>query len=122
MLVMTKFTSIESWLKANPSKAEIAKVLNVINKGQMTVLRREMYEAEDYLRKLNRSVASLAKMGFPVPAEMTEKVETTSKRVDELKKVVPVVKIVRKKKVVIEAPKVEEPVVEASVVDEPVVE
>jgi len=118
---MAKFSSIQEWLATNPSKAEVAKILNVINKGQMTVLRREMYEAEDYLRKLNRSVANLTKMSFPIPAEMTEKVETTSKRIAELKKVVPVVKIVRKKKVVeelkVEEPKAEEPKAEEAVVE-----
>ena len=120
---MTKFTTIQEWLASKPAKAEVTKVLNMINKGQVSVLRREMYEAEDYLRKLNRSVASLTKMKFPIPAEMTEKVEITSKRIAELKKVVPVITIKRKKKVepVVEVRTVEDAVAEP-VVEEPVVE
>ena len=104
---MEKFISIEAWLKTKPSKDQVTKVLNLINKGQVSNLRRDLYESEDYLRKLNRSVANLTKMKFPIPAEMTAEVEATTKKIEELKKVVPVVKIVRKKKVA-EEPKVEE--------------
>lgn len=115
---MAKFTTVQEWLATKPAKAEVTKVLNVINKGETSRLRQDMYQSEDYLRKLNRSVANLTKMKFPIPAEMTAEMEKTTKKIEELKKVVPVVKIVRKKKVA-EEPKVEEPAqVEEQVAEE----
>lgn len=117
---MAKFTTVQEWLASKPAKAEVSKILNVINKGETSRMRRDMYEAEDYLRKLNRTVANLTKMSFPIPAEMTEKVEITTRRIAEFRKVVPVITIKRKKPAV-EVRTVEdvvaEPVVEEAVVE-----
>lgn len=96
---MEKFTSIESWLKTKPSKDQVTKVLNLINKGVVSNLRKEMYQAEDHLRKLRRTVVSLQKINCPVPEKIEKEIEETQKRIQDLKKVVPVITVKRKKKI-----------------------
>jgi hypothetical protein len=115
---MTKFTSIQEWLATKPAKAEVTKVLNVINKGETSRMRHEMYEAEDHLRKLKRSFVYLQKVDCPVPEKIEKEIEETQKKIAELKKVVPVITVKRKKPIVpapvVAEPKVEEPAVEAA--------
>lgn len=104
---MVKYQSIESWIKSNPSKDEVTKVLNMINKIQGSKLRRDLYAAENYLRKLNGSVVQLNKVKFPLPKEITKEIELTKKKIEELRKVVPVIKQHKKQVILVtEEPKV----------------
>lgn len=115
---MEKYTSIEAWLKTKPTKDQVTKVLNLINKGETSRMRQEMYKLEDHLRKLRRSFVYLQRVNCPVPEKIEKEIEETQLKIQELKKVVPVIKVNRKKPVV-EAKPIEEAVKE---VVEPVVE
>ena len=86
---MTKFTTIESWLKANPSQEEVTKVLFLINRGETNKLRKECWEKEQYLRKLYRSRTYLEKVNIPMPKQMVEEIEKTRKSIEALKKLIP---------------------------------
>ena len=94
---MTKFTSIQSWLEAKPSLEEVTKVLMLINKGETNKTRKELYEAENYLRKLYRSRTYLDKVQIPMPKQMLQFIDETKKKIEDLKKLVPAPKLKPKK-------------------------
>lgn len=96
---MKKFTTIQSWLATKPSQEEQNKVLNVINRGETSRLRKDLYETEAYMRKLKRSTFFLNRANFKMPKELEEAITATQVRLDELRAQVPVIKVNRKKAV-----------------------
>ena len=102
---MRKFATIESWLETNPSKDELAKVINLINKGVSHEVRRNLYEAENYLRKLYRSSFYLNKANFPMPKEIATEIEATKKKIEAFRKELPEQKI-KPRKFVTDVPEV----------------
>ena len=94
---MTKFTTIQSWLEAKPEQEEILKVLSLINKGETHKIRKELYEAENYLRKLYRSRTYCERAGFSLPKQALQFIDETKKKIEDLKKLVPAPKLKPKK-------------------------
>lgn len=90
---MTKFTTIQSWLEAKPEQEEILKVLTLINKGETHKLRKELYEAENYLRKLYRSRTYCERAGFSLPKQALGFIDDTKKKIEDLRKLVPAPKL-----------------------------
>jgi len=86
---MTKFKTIEEWLKSKPSQDEINKVLNLIHRGEANASRKAVWEAENFLRKLNRSVTYLDKVGIKPNLELVNQIKETKAKIAELKKDLP---------------------------------
>lgn len=86
---MTKFKSVEEWMKSNPSSDEMLKVLNLINKGAASSVRKAVYENEQFLRKLYRSQAYLEKVGIKANQELVNQIKETKTKIAELKKELP---------------------------------
>jgi seryl-tRNA synthetase len=96
---MAKFKSIPEWLKTNPSEEEKNRVLLLIQRGETNKTRRELYQLEGYLRKLQATVNSLSKLNIPVSQDLKEPIIETKKKIEELKKDLPeVVKREKKEK------------------------
>ena len=94
---MNKFESIEGWLETKPTPEQIEKVLNFINRGQGSSLRKDLHKLEDKLRKLKGVLIPLNKVGFTIPKELTDEIELIQKEIDNLRPLVPVIKSSRKK-------------------------
>lgn len=88
---MTKFKSVEEWMKSNPSSDEMSKVLNLINKGAASSVRKAVYENEQFLRKLYRSSSYLEKVGIKPNKELTDQIKETKTKIAELKKELPTI-------------------------------
>lgn len=86
---MTKFVSIQEWLKSSPSQDEINKLLALINKGAVSSIRKAVYEKENFLRKLYRSSSYLEKVGIKANKELTDQIKQTKIEIAELKKDLP---------------------------------
>jgi hypothetical protein len=88
---MTKFKTIESWLDSNPSTEEKSKLLILINRGETSKLRKELWEKERFLVKLQSFANHCKKMGFNPPKEEIEAVNKTKKEIESLRKELPVI-------------------------------
>jgi hypothetical protein len=86
---MKRFKSIADWLKTNPSEEEQTKVLILIHRGETSRLRKELWEKEQYLRKLNSFANHCKKLGFSVPVEEKESLAKTKRVIEEIKKELP---------------------------------
>lgn len=86
---MKRFKTIQDWLKSNPSQDEQTKVLLLIHRGETSRLRKELWEKEQYLRKLNSFANHCKKLGFSVPEGEKEALVKTKRVIEELKKELP---------------------------------
>lgn len=86
---MKRFKSIAEWLKTNPSEEEQAKVLILIHRGETSRVRRELWEKEQYLRKLQSFSNHCKKLGFTAPKEEADALTRTQKEIEALKKFLP---------------------------------
>ena len=94
---MKRFKSIADWLKTNPSEEEQTKVLILIHRGETSRVRKELWEKERYLRKLQSFSNHCKKLGFSVPKEESDLLTKTKKEMDELRKELPPVQKREKK-------------------------
>lgn len=86
---MKKFENVEEWLASNPSKEVIERVLNTINRGVVTEIRRELHSKKGELRKIEGAIKAMEKVGLPIGKEITEKVKGLEKEISELQKQLP---------------------------------
>jgi hypothetical protein len=76
---MKNFKSVTEWLKTNPSQDEQTKVLNLINRGASHQVRKEVWQKESYLRKLQGMVRYFDKL------EMKKKINIIEKYLHSIK-------------------------------------
>ena len=86
---MRTFKSITEWLKTNPSEEEQRKVIILINKGAVNQTRREVYELERYLRKLQAGENIMKKLGLPFTEDGQKRIKETKAQIAELSKGLP---------------------------------
>lgn len=86
---MKIFKTIQDWLATNPSKEEQDKVLILIHRGETSRVRKELYEKEGYLRKLQSLANYFNKLDLKLPAEEYKLIEKTKAEIVELKKGLP---------------------------------
>lgn len=86
---MAKFKSIQEWLSTKPSKEEQDKVLTLIHRGETSRVRKELYEKEGYLRKLQALANHFKKLNLKLPDEEYKLIEVTKAEIAELKKGLP---------------------------------
>lgn len=86
---MKRFKSIEEWLKTKPSEEEQSKVLILIHRGETSRVRKELWEKDQYLRKLNSFANHCKKLGFSVPEGEKAALARTKKEIEDLKKELP---------------------------------
>lgn len=93
---MKTLNEIQNWLNTNPSQEEQQKVLNLINRGSYRKMRKEVYEQEKYLRKLQKIAKDMKTLGLAVPKHIPEMIENLVKQIENEKKQLP--KVVKKEK------------------------
>jgi hypothetical protein len=86
---MKTYTNVEEWLKSNPSKEVIERVLNTINRGVLTEIRKEYHKKNGELRKMSKVVSNMGDIGLPITKEIKDAAANLSKEVEELKKQLP---------------------------------
>jgi hypothetical protein len=94
---MKTLASISDWMKTNPKEEEISKVLNVINKMNVTHLRREVYQKERALRALAKLQKTMNSLNYPIPEDLLENMEDVKKSIQEMKKSLPIINKKEKK-------------------------
>jgi len=86
---MAKFKSIQDWLSTKPGKEEQDKVLTLIHRGETSRVRKELYEKEGYLRKLQALANHFRKLDLKLPDSEYKLIEKTKTEIAELKKGLP---------------------------------
>jgi NAD(P)H-dependent FMN reductase len=86
---MKTFKNIADWLKTNPSEEEQGKVIALINKGAVNQTRRQIYELERYLRKLQAGENIMKKLGLPFTEEGQKRIKEIKAQIAELSKGLP---------------------------------
>lgn len=94
---MKTYKTVNEWIKSNPSKEQVEKVLAIVNRGTIHELRVEISEKEKYLRKLLKTEKAFAEIDMKVPKDLEEKIKGVTNEVTDLKKELPVVKKREKK-------------------------
>lgn len=89
---MKKFANIQEWLSTNPTKEEQEKVIALINKGASHEARKQIYEKEKYLRKLNGIARDYNEIEIKTPKEIAESIKAVKKEIEDLRKDLPVFK------------------------------
>jgi len=86
---MKRFKTVQDWLATNPSKEEQDKVLILIHRGATSKARKELYEKEAYLRKLQALANHFGKLNLKLPDDEYKLIEKTKAEITELKKGLP---------------------------------
>lgn len=86
---MKKFETVQEWLDSNPSKEVIERVMNTINRGVVTEIRKEFHAKRGELKKVEKVVKSMKDIDLPVPKEITDKVNAFQKEIADLEKQLP---------------------------------
>jgi len=86
---MKTFKNVQEWLETNPSEDELKKVIDLINKGAVNQTRREVYDLERYLRKLQSGANHLVKLELEPPKDLTDRIKSVKKEIAELSKGLP---------------------------------
>ena len=94
---MKKFETVKEWLESNPSNEVVERVMNTINRGVVTEIRKEFHAKRGELRKVEKVVKSMKDIDLPVPKEITEKVKAFQKEITDLEKQLPQSKKVEQK-------------------------
>lgn len=88
---MKKFKSIQEWISTNPPQEEQNKVLLLIQRGHTSQLRKELYEKERRLVKLQSFARYCAKMGFNPSKQEIEETAKIKLEIEKLRKELPVI-------------------------------
>jgi hypothetical protein len=98
---MKNYKSISEWMESNPSEDEQKKVMALINKGAVNQTRKEIYEEEKYLRKLQAGENIMRKLGFEPTKDVVIRIKEVKAKIVELSKGLPA-PVKRAKKEVVE--------------------
>jgi hypothetical protein len=90
-VMTTKFKSIDQWLKSQPSEEEKTKILILVNRGATSKLRRDIWEKERYVLKLQSFANHCKKLGFTMPEDHLKALASVKKEIETLKKELPII-------------------------------
>ena len=83
------FKNVEEWLASNPSKEVMDRVMNTINRGVVTEIRKEFHAKKGDLRKIEKVIKAMEGVKLPVPKEITDRVKGLEKEIADLEKQLP---------------------------------
>lgn len=87
---MRTFKTIDEWMNTNPPAEEKKKVIALINKGAVSHTRKEIYELQKYLRKLQAGENIMKKLGLPFTEDGLKRIKDVKNQIAELSKGLPV--------------------------------
>lgn len=85
----TFFKTVQEWLDSDPDQETINRVLNTVNRGVVSQMRRNLNQKKSELKKVERIVESMEKIKFPVTKEVKDRVEGLKKEIAKLEKGLP---------------------------------
>ena len=80
------FKSIDEWVKSNPDEDTIAKVLNTVNKGIVTKIKKKVREKNSEIKKMEKMMNAMKDVGFPIDESVLKKISDTKAEVTNLEK------------------------------------
>jgi hypothetical protein len=83
------FKTIDEWVKSNPDKEIIARVLTMVNKGVITDIKKRIREKNSEIKKMEKMVNAMKEVGFPIDNSVLKKITDTRNEVTELEKQLP---------------------------------
>jgi hypothetical protein len=83
------FKSVEEWLSSKPDEETIQKVLAIVNKGVVSQMKRELNGKKTELRKVERTIDSMKKIGLPVGDAVEKRISELKKELSDLQKDIP---------------------------------
>jgi ADP-heptose:LPS heptosyltransferase len=86
---MKRFKTIQDWLKSNPTEEEQTKVLILIHRGETSRIRKELWQKEQYLRKLQSLANHFKRLDLPLPKSEADSIAEVKKEIESLKKDLP---------------------------------
>lgn len=85
---VTNMANLEAWIKT-ANKTEIELTIEFVNKLQLKIIRKEQNEKRFALRRMERVVEAMEKIGFKITAEMKTQLEELKTSVETANKLFP---------------------------------
>ncbi|MCK5134279.1 MAG: hypothetical protein KAR19_00720 [Bacteroidales bacterium] len=85
----TFFKTVQEWLDSDPDQETISRVLNTVNRGVVSQMRRNLNQKKSELKKVERIVESMEKINFPVTKEVKDRVAALKKEIAKIEKRLP---------------------------------
>jgi hypothetical protein len=83
------FKTIDEWVKSNPDKETVTRVLSIVNRGVITDIKKRIRERNSEIKKMEKMVNAMKDVGFPIDDSVLKKISDTKKEVDDLTKQLP---------------------------------
>ncbi len=83
------FKTVEEWIASKPDKETITRVLNTVNRGVVSQMRRGFNQKNSELKKIERTIETMQKLDLPVTIEVEDRVKFLRKEITDLKKEIP---------------------------------
>lgn len=83
------FKSVEEWLSSKPDAETIQKVLTIVNRGVVSQMKRELNGKKIELKRVERTVESMKKIGLPVGDAVEKRITELKKELSDLQKDIP---------------------------------
>jgi hypothetical protein len=83
------FETIDEWVKSNPDKETITRVLIMVNKGVITDIKKRIRKTNSEIKKMEKMVNAMKDVGFPIDNSVLKKITDTKNEVTELEKQLP---------------------------------
>lgn len=95
-----QFTSVNDWIKSNPSEEEVKKVLDLINKSSKREMKNLLWNKNKELNRLSKFSSEMKELGFKVSDEIETKTNKIISEILELQTSIgPVVKRTKKEEI-----------------------
>ena len=82
---MRKYKNVQEWLDSKPSKEELERVMNTINRGVLREIRKEISEKNREVKKMQKMVKAMEEVNFPVEDSVLNRIKETENEILEMK-------------------------------------
>ena len=83
------FKTVEEWVASKPDKETITRVLNTVNRGVVSQMRKELNQKNSELKKIERTIETMKKLDLPITVEVEDRVKFLKKEITDLMKDIP---------------------------------
>jgi hypothetical protein len=83
------FKTIDEWVKNNPDKETVTRVLSIVNKGVITDIKKCIREKNSDIKKMEKMVNAMKDVGFPIDDSVRKKISDTKIEIADLAKQLP---------------------------------
>jgi hypothetical protein len=83
------FITIEECVASNPDKETVTRVLNTVNRGVVSQMRRELNQKNSGLKKIERTIETMKKLDLPITMEVQDRIKSLKSEITDLKNEIP---------------------------------